>query len=95
MQRNSTEYLTFDLADRDAADLSGKTVSVAVIAHSADLGTATWLPATHLTGTRWRTTSVVNWTIANYPEASYLVYAKVVDSPETPVARIGRIPIST
>jgi len=89
MIRDSVEYLGFTLTDRDGADLSGDTVTVAITPR----GTAptTWLPCTHTTGTKWRTSSPVTWSTANYPLGSYQVFAKVADTPEVPLADLGTL----
>ena len=91
MTRGSVEYLAFTLTDRDGADLSADTVTVALVARGSDPDAAAWLACTHDSGDRWRTASPVTWSTANYPDSSYLVFAKVADSPETPKAQLGTV----
>lgn len=93
MVRDSVEYLVFTLTDRDGADLSGDAVQAALVPRGADPSAATWLPCTHVTDNRWRTTSPVTWSAAAYPDDYYLVFVKVTSSPETPRAQIGRVTI--
>jgi hypothetical protein len=93
--RGAEEYLEFTLTERASQDLSGDTVTLALVtADDPDLDSATWLPCLHVAGTSWRTNDVFVWSAENYPAQRYLAYADVVDTPEEPRVFLGVVTIA-
>lgn len=97
MIRDSVEYLEFSLAERDGKDISGDVVQVAVFPRGTS--PTTWLPCTYIgpttlngaAATRWRTSTEITWSLANYPLESYQTQAKVTDTPESPRTDLGTL----
>jgi hypothetical protein len=85
--RGSEEYLEFTLDERDGQDLTGDTTEVALVIPGAT--SFTWLPCVHVVGNVWRTSSVIVWSVANFPARQYRAWARVTDLPETPMADLG------
>ena len=101
MPRDSVEYLEFTITERDQKDISGDPVQVSLTPRGSR--PTTWLPCTYVgpttdakgkPATRWRTTSEITWSTANYPLTSYRVFVKVTDSPEIPYLDLGTLYVS-
>jgi len=90
--RDSVEYITTPVtADIDLDMTVAISIRYGTTAH-------VWLPAEWVgtlgTTRTARTTSVVTFSAAAYPKASYKVYTRLTDSPEAPIISAGDLKIT-
>lgn len=91
--RDSEEFFEFTLTDRRGNDITGDAVQCAI--EQPGVADPTWIDCEWIEGDTWRTTVPIVWSAANYPKTTsrYQGWARVVDSPETPWASLGAVPI--